>query len=182
MDTEEILLSDKGSPVEVTFHSSTEWRLEYNLENGWLSTDLMGGRASTGKFKVSASANKGESIRFLKLRLFTLDGHDSKEITVVQLSAYPSIVPESYSLVLPAADASFRLAVASNVEDSAIDIKCDAEWVSDMKMEERVLSFNVAENTSSVERKCVIQLEAKDSYGRVGEAVIKVSQAAPSKY
>lgn len=182
LDTEEILLSDKGSPVEVTFHSSTEWRLEYNLENGWLSTDLMGGRASTGKFKVSASANKGESIRFLKLRLFTLDGHDSKEITVVQLSAYPSIVPESYSLVMPAADASFRLAVASNVEDSAIDIKCDAEWVSDMKMEERVLSFNVAENTSSVERKCVIQLEAKDSYGRVGEAVIKVSQAAPSKY
>lgn len=182
IETGEVLLADNGSPVEVRFSSNSEWRLEYNLENGWMTTDLMGGRASTGSFKVSASVNKGESLRFLKLRLFTLDGNDSKEITVVQLSSYPSIVPESYSLVLPAADATFRLQLTANVEDDAIQVKCDADWISDIHVEEKVLVFDVSENSGTQERSCVLQLESADSFGRVGEAVVKLSQAAPSKY
>lgn len=182
LESDEILVSDNGAPVEVRFTSTSEWRLEYNLENGWLSTDLMGGRPSTGKFSVRASANKGESLRFLKLRLFTLDGKDSKEITVVQLSSYPSIVPESYSLVLPAADAIFKLALTANVEDDAISARCDADWISNIRIEERVLLFDVSENSGTSARSCVLVLESRDGYGRVGEAVIKVSQAAPSKY
>lgn len=182
LESDEILVSDNGSPVEVRFKSSSEWRLEYNLENGWLSTDLMGGRASTGKFTVRASANKGESIRIQKLRLFTLDGNDSKEITVIQLSSYPSIVPESYSLVLPAAEASFKLNLVANVEDDAIVVKSSADWISNVRIEERVLNFDVAANNGTDGRSGVLQLECLDAYGRAGEAVVKVSQAAPSKY
>lgn len=182
LESDEILMSDNGSPVEVRLKSSSDWRLEYNLENGWLSTDLMGGRASTGKFTVRASANKGESIRVLKLRLFTLDGNDSKEMTVIQLSSYPSIVPESYSLVLPAAEASFKLNLVANVEDDAIAVKSSADWISNVRIEERVLNFDVAANNGTDGRSGVLQLECLDAYGRAGEAVVKVSQAAPSKY
>lgn len=182
LETNQILIPDTGAPVEFHFNSTTEWRLEYNLENGWMTTDLMGGRATTGKFVVSAKANESESIRILKLRLLTLDGNDAKEITVAQLSSYPSIVPESYSLVLPAADAAFKLQLTANVDDGAIQIKNGMDWISDLRIEEKVLMFNVDENTSALERSGILELVCKDEYGRVGEAVIKVAQAAPSKY
>ena len=180
--SDEIYISDNGSPVEVRLTSTAPWRLEYNLENGWLSTDLMGGRASTDRFRVSARVNTSESLRLLKIRVQTVDGADSKELTVIQLSSYPSIVPESCSLVVPAADASYRISLAANVEDDAITFSCDAGWLEDIRIEEGTLCFSTQENFGTSGRGTVIQLESSDLYGRTGEAVIRVMQSAPSKY
>lgn len=180
--SDEIYISDNGSPVEVRLTSTAPWRLEYNLENGWLSTDLMGGRASTDRFRVSARVNTSESLRLLKIRVQTVDGADSKELTVIQLSSYPSIVPESCSLVVPAADASYRISLTANVEDDAITFSCDAGWLEDIRIEEGMLCFSTQENVGTSGRGAVIQLESADSYGRTGEAVIRVLQSAPSRY
>lgn len=182
LESDKIYISDKGTPVEVRLSSTTDWRVEYNLENGWLSTDLMGGKQSTGRFYVSASVNKSESIRLLKLRLQTVDGADTKELTVIQLSSYPSIVPDSYSLVVPAADAEYRVSLTANVSEDAIEISCDVPWIKDFVIEEDVLSFKVEENDGPDSRTTTLLLESEDTFGRTGEAVIKILQSAPSRY
>lgn len=182
LEKDEIIMSDSGAPVEVKFTSATEWRIEYNLENGWLSTDLMGGRPSTGKFTVRGSANKGESMRIVKIRLFSLDGNESKEITVIQLSAYPSIVPETYSMVLMAADATYKIPFTANVPDEDIYVKASEDWITNLRIEESVLEFDALPNTGETSRTCVLELLCSDEFGRAGEAVIKLSQSAPSKY
>ena len=43
--SDRILVSDAGTPVEVQVDANMEWRLEYDTDNGWMSTDLMGGKA-----------------------------------------------------------------------------------------------------------------------------------------
>lgn len=182
LEEDQVIMSDSGAPVEVCFRSATEWRIEYDLENGWLTTDLMGGRSSNCKFTVRGSANKGESVRVLKIRLFSLDGKDSKEITVMQLSSYPSIIPDSYSIVLTAADASYKIPITSNVQDDLIAIRSAADWIEDIRIEDSVLKFNALQNDSPDYRTCTLELLHEDEYGRTGEAVIKLSQAAPSQY
>ena len=182
LEKDEVIMSDSGAPVEVCFRSATGWRIEYDLENGWLTTDLMGGRPSTGKFTVRGSANKGESVRVLKIRLFSLDGKDSKEITVMQLSSYPSIIPDSYSIVLTAADALYKIPITSNVPDDFITIRSAVDWIKDIRIEDSVLKFNALQNNSPAYRTCTLELLHEDEYGRTGEAVIKLSQAAPSQY
>ena len=182
LEKDEIIMSDSGAPVEVKFTSTTEWRIEYNLENGWLSTDLMGGRPSTGKFTVRGSANKGESMRIVKIRLFSLDGNESKEITVIQLSAYPSIVPDAYSMVLTAADATYKIPITANVQDEEISVKASQDWITNLRIEESVLKFDALPNDEESSRSCALELLCSDEFGRSGEAVIKLFQSAPSKY
>ena len=182
LEKNEIIVPDSGAPVEVRFSSTTDWRIEYNLENGWLTTDLMGGRPETGVFTVKASANKSESVRVLKIRIFTLDGRDSKEIAVMQLSSYPSIIPDAYSLVLTAAESNYKIPLTSNVTDDAISVLSSADWVTNIRIEESVLKFTALQNEGTVARTCVLDLECSDEYGRSGDAVIKLHQAEPSKY
>ena len=43
--SDRILLSDVGTPVHVALDANMEWRIEYDTDNGWMSTDLMGGQA-----------------------------------------------------------------------------------------------------------------------------------------
>ena len=182
LEKNEIILSDSGAPVEIRFSSTTDWRIEYNLENGWLTTSLMGGRPGSSSFTVKGSVNNGESVRVLKIRLFTLDGKDSKEITIIQLSSYPSIIPDTYSLVLTAAESNYKIPLTANVTDDAISIVSSADWISDMRIEESILKFTALQNKGAVARTCVLELEYSDEYGRNGEAVIKLQQAEPSKY
>ena len=52
LEKDEVIMSDSGAPVEVCFRSATGWRIEYDLENGWLV--LFGIAGFTLLFAVAA--------------------------------------------------------------------------------------------------------------------------------
>ena len=182
LKSERVTLSDAGTPVQVRIDADSEWRLEYDTDNGWLSTDLMGGKATTKSFMVEASANNSESLRFLTIRIFTLNGGAERELTVVQLSSYPTIELSTTQMSLMAASSTYKLAVTTNIEETEdIVITPSQNWIRDARIEEGVLIFTADENESEV-RSCSLQLEYTDENGRVAEAIVKVRQAAPSLY
>lgn len=182
LKSERVTLSDAGTPVQVRIDADSEWRLEYDTDNGWLSTDLMGGKATTKSFMVEASANNSESLRFLTIRIFTLNGGAERELTVVQLSSYPTIELSTTQMSLMAASSTYKLAVTTNIEETEdIVITPSQNWIRDARIEEGGLIFTADENESEV-RSCSLQLEYTDENGRVAEAIVKVRQAAPSLY
>ena len=184
LPSDRILLSDAGTPVKVALDANMEWRIEYNTGNGWMSTDLMGGKASTKSFSVKGTANNGESLRSEVIRIFPIDHSMEKEITVIQLSSYPSILFESTSVMeLMAAEASYSLAFTANIPEDAITVKASQDWIKNpVTTEDGYLKFTAEENETASSREAYMELRYDDENGRTAEAIVKVKQAAPSIY
>ena len=182
--SDRILVSDAGTPVEVQVDANMEWRLEYDTDNGWLSTDLMGGKASTKSFTVEGTENTGSSIRSEKIRIFTSDRASEKEITVIQLSSYPAIIFESTSIMsLMAAEAEYSVSFTANIPIDGIVAEASADWLKDVSItEDGHLVFTASENETDDLRQGYIELSYDDENGRRAEAIVKVEQAAPSIY
>lgn len=181
--SDRVLISDIGTPVHVEIDANTEWRIEYDTDSEWFSTDLMGGKASTKGFNASATANTSESIRSIKVRVFTSDHAVEKELTIIQLSSYPFISFESSQMSLVAASATYKLPLMTNIADeSNIIIIASEDWITESSVSDGILKFTSSENTGPSPRSCSIQLEYTDENGRTAESILKVSQAAPSKY
>ena len=129
--SDRILISDAGTPVLVSLDANIEWRIEYDTDNGWMSTDLMGGKASTKGFMVEGTENTGESLRYQTIRVFTVDHAAEKEVTVIQLSSYPAIIFESTSMMtLMAAEARYSIAFTANVPNDGIKATPSADWLN----------------------------------------------------
>ena len=158
--SDRILVSDAGTPVEVQVDANMEWRLEYDTDNGWLSTDLMGGKASTKSFTVEGTENTGSSIRSEKIRIFTSDRASEKEITVIQLSSYPAIIFESTSIMsLMAAEAEYSVSFTANIPIDGIVAEASADWLKDVSItEDGHLVFTASENKTDGLRQGHIKL------------------------
>ena len=182
--SDRILISDAGTPVEVALDANIEWRLEYDTNNGWMSTDLMGGKASTKSFTVKGTVNNGESLRSEVIRIFPIDHSVEKEITIIQLSSYPSILFESTSVMeLMAAEASYSLAFTANIPEDEITVKASQDWIKNPAVTDGgYLKFTAADNTTETSREAYMELKYDDENGRTAEAIVKVRQAAPSIY
>ena len=181
--SDRILLSDVGTPVHVALDANMEWRIEYDTDNGWMSTDLMGGQASTKGFMVEGTQNSAASIRSQKIRVFTVDRASEKEITVIQLSSYPAIVFESTAtMALMAAETGYSIAFTANIPMDRIVAEPSVDWLKDVAVsEDGHLTFTATENTEQL-RQGYIELSYQDDNGRRAEAIVKVEQAAPSIY
>lgn len=184
LPSDRILVSDAGTPVAVLLDANMEWRLEYDTDNGWMSTDLMGGKASTKSFMVEGTENAGASIRSEKIRIFTADRASEKEITVIQLSSYPAIIFESNSIMsLMAAEAEYSVSFTANIPLDGIVAEASADWLKNVSItEDGHLVFTASENETDDLRQGYIELSYDDENGRRAEAIVKVEQAAPSIY
>ena len=184
LPSDRILVSDAGTPVAVRLDANMEWRLEYDTDNGWMSTDLMGGKASTKSFMVEGTENAGASIRSEKIRIFTADRASEKEITVIQLSSYPAIIFESTSVMaLMAAEAEYSVSFTANIPLDGIVAEASADWLKNVSItEDGHLVFTASENETDDLRQGYIELSYDDENGRRAEAIVKVEQAAPSIY
>ena len=182
--SDRILISDAGTPVEVALDANIEWRLEYDTNNGWMSTDLMGGKASTKSFTVKGTVNNGESLRSEVIRIFPIDHSVEKEITIIQLSSYPSILFESTSVMeLMAAEASYSLAFTANIPEDDITVQASQDWLMNPDVtDDGYLKFTAAKNETATSREAYMELKYEDENGRTAEAIVKVKQAAPSIY
>ena len=164
LPSDRILVSDAGTPVEVQLDANMEWRLEYDTDNGWMSTDLMGGKASTKSFTVEGTENTGASLRSAKIRVFTVDRASEKEITVIQLSSYPAIIFESNSIMsLMAAEAEYSVSFTANIPLDGIVAEASADWLKNVSItEDGHLVFTASENETDDLRLGYLELSYDD--------------------
>ena len=181
LTSDRILISDAGTPVEVALDANVEWRLEYDTANGWMSTDLMGGKASTKSFTVKGTENAGESLRSAKIRIFTIDHAVEKEITVIQLSAYPAIAFQTTAtMALSYKEKEYEVAFTATIPVADITCEVSADWLTGVSLDEEnsMLVFTAAENPEMLSRQAYIVLSYTDENGRMAEAILKVEQEA----
>ena len=185
LTSDRILISDAGTPVEVALDANVEWRLEYDTANGWMSTDLMGGKASTKSFTVKGTENAGESLRSAKIRIFTIDHAVEKEITVIQLSAYPAIAFQTTAtMALSYKEKEYEVAFTATIPVADITCEVSADWLTGVSLDEEnsMLVFTAAENPEMLSRQAYIVLSYTDENGRMAEAILKVEQEAAAGF
>ena len=185
LTSDRILISDAGTPVEVALDANVEWRLEYDTANGWMSTDLMGGKASTKSFTVKGTENAGESLRSAKIRIFTIDHAVGKEITVIQLSAYPAIAFQTTAtMALSYKEKEYEVAFTATIPVADITCEVSADWLTGVSLDEEnsMLVFTAAENPEMLSRQAYIVLSYTDENGRMAEAILKVEQEAAAGF
>ena len=185
LTSDRILISDAGTPVEVALDANVEWRLEYDTANGWMSTDLMGGKASTKSFTVKGTENAGESLRSAKIRIFTIDHAVEKEITVIQLSAYPAIAFQTTAtMALSYKEKEYEVAFTATIPVADITCEVSADWLTGVSLDEEnsMLAFTAAENPEMLSRQAYIVLSYTDENGRMAEAILKVEQEAAAGF
>ena len=185
LTSDRILISDAGTPVEVALDANVEWRLEYDTANGWMSTDLMGGKASTKSFTVKGTENAGESLRSAKIRIFTIDHAVEKEITVIQLSAYPAIAFQTTAtMALSYKEKEYEGAFTATIPVADITCEVSADWLTGVSLDEEnsMLVFTAAENPEMLSRQAYIVLSYTDENGRMAEAILKVEQEAAAGF
>ena len=185
LTSDRILISDAGTPVEVALDANVEWRLEYDTANGWMSTDLMGGKASTKSFTVKGTENAGESLRSAKIRIFTIDHAVEKEITVIQLSAYPAIAFQTTAtMALSYKEKEYEVAFTATIPVADITCEVSADWLTGVSLDEEnsMLAFTAAENPEMLSRQAYIVLSYMDENGRMAEAILKVEQEAAAGF
>ena len=185
LTSDRILISDAGTPVEVALDANVEWRLEYDTANGWMSTDLMGGKASTKSFTVKGTENAGESLRSAKIRIFTIDHAVEKEITVIQLSAYPAIAFQTTAtMALSYKEKEYEVAFMATIPVADITCEVSADWLTGVSLDEEnsMLVFTAAENPEMLSRQAYIVLSYTDENGRMAEAILKVEQEAAAGF
>ena len=185
LTSDRILISDAGTPVEVALDANVEWRLEYDTANGWMSTDLMGGKASTKSFTVKGTENAGESLRSAKIRIFTIDHAVEKEITVIQLSAYPAIAFQTTAtMALSYKEKEYEVAFTATIPVADITCEVSADWLTEVSLDEEnsMLVFTAAENPEMLSRQAYIVLSYTDENGRMAEAILKVEQEAAAGF
>ena len=185
LTSDRILISDAGTPVEVALDANVEWRLEYDTANGWMSTDLMGGKASTKSFTVKGTENAGESLRSAKIRIFTIDHAVEKEITVIQLSAYPAIAFQTTAtMALSYKEKEYEVAFTATIPVADITCEVSADWLTGVSLDEEnsMLVFTAGENPEMLSRQAYIVLSYTDENGRMAEAILKVEQEAAAGF
>ena len=185
LTSDRILISDAGTPVKVALDANVEWRLEYDTANGWMSTDLMGGKASTKSFTVKGTENAGESLRSAKIRIFTIDHAVEKEITVIQLSAYPAIAFQTTAtMALSYKEKEYEVAFTATIPVADITCEVSADWLTGVSLDEEnsMLVFTAGENPEMLSRQAYIVLSYTDENGRMAEAILKVEQEAAAGF
>lgn len=185
LPSDRILISDAGTAVKVELDANMEWRLEYDTDNGWMSTDLMGGKASTKSFTVKGTENTGASLRSGKIRIFTIDRASEQEITVIQLSTYPAIAFQTTTAMqLSDEEAEYNAPFTATMPVADITCEASADWLKNISLDEEsgILVFTAEANPSILSRQAHIVLSYMDENGRVAEAILKVEQEAAAGF
>ncbi len=165
----------------VSVNANKDWRIEYDTDLPWISTDIMGGPASIKEFKIMVKENIDPVLRFTKIRVFTIDKAMEYELTVSQIPTNPVItLAQTYGVNPEAQD--FSLAVTANIPETEIVVSCvypedgAKDWIESAVVEEGFLNVHVANNPSSKDRTAEIKLDYTDEYDRTASAKLTISQ------
>lgn len=126
-----IYLPAEAGIRHVLVDATTEWRLEYDTSTPWMSTDLHGGKSNRKYFTISFLENPNTSARTCRIKVFTSDGNDVKEITVIQRSQ-PSVISFSVEeLEIECWAGTYSMNFSDNIIDkSGLKFSTDSDWIT----------------------------------------------------
>lgn len=126
-----IYLPAEAGVKHVLVDATTEWRLEYDTSTPWMSTDLHGGKPNRKYFTISFLENPNTSARTCKIKVFTSDGNDAKEITVIQ-RRQPSVISFSVEeLEIECWAGTYSMDFSDNIIDkSGLKFSTDSDWIT----------------------------------------------------
>lgn len=131
VESEVIYLPAESGKRHVLVDATTEWRLEYNTSTPWMSTDLHGGKSNRKYFTISFLENPNTSARTCRIKVFTSDGNDVKEITVIQ-RRQPSVISFSVEeLEIECWAGTYSMNFSDNIIDkSGLKFSTDSDWIT----------------------------------------------------
>ena len=126
-----IYLPAEAGVKHVLVDATTEWRLEYDTSTPWMSTDLHGGKSNRQYFTISFLENPNTSARTCRIKVFTSDGNDVKEITVIQ-RRQPSVISFSVEeLEIECWAGTYSMNFSDNIIDkSGLKFSTDSDWIT----------------------------------------------------
>lgn len=126
-----IYLPAEAGVKHVLVDATTEWRLEYDTSTPWMSTDLHGGKPNRKYFTISFLENPNTSARTCRIKVFTSDGNDVKEITVIQ-RRQPSVISFSVEeLEIECWAGTYSMNFSDNIIDkSGLKFSTDSDWIT----------------------------------------------------
>lgn len=126
-----IYLPAEAGVKHVLVDATTEWRLEYDTSTPWMSTDLHGGKSNRKYFTISFLENPNTSARTCRIKVFTSDGNDVKEITVIQ-RRQPSVISFSVEeLEIECWAGTYSMNFSDNIIDkSGLKFSTDSDWIT----------------------------------------------------
>ena len=126
-----IYLPAEAGVKHVLVDATTEWRLEYDTSTPWMSTDLHGGKPNRKYFTISFLENPNTSARTCRIKVFTSDGNDVKDITVIQ-RRQPSVISFSVEeLEIECWAGTYSMNFSDNIIDkSGLKFSTDSDWIT----------------------------------------------------
>ena len=168
----------KAGSEHVLVYSKSRWKVAFEEAADWLTLDRTEGEGN-GEFIVKFTENAG-LMRRAKL-LISASGVDKViPFTINQEGALgnPKLsfaVTEKTYIAWAVSDA---LEFNANVPEDEIKAVASEDWITDLKIEDGKLNFNVAENTTGQDRTAALSLEYTDIDKNVYRAVATISQTA----
>lgn len=131
VEGEVIYLPAEAGVKHVLVDATTEWRLEYDTSTQWMTTDLHGGKSNRKYFTISFLENLNTSPRTCKIKVYTSDQNDSKEITIIQ-RRQPSVLQFSAEeLEIECWAGTYSMAFMDNIVDKEnIRFSTDSDWIT----------------------------------------------------
>ena len=131
VESEVIYLPAESGKRHVLVDATTEWRLEYNTSTPWMSTDLHGGKPNRKYFTVSFLENPNSSPRTCMIEVYTSDGNDRKEITIIQRRRPSTIQFDKEELVVECWAGTYSASFSDNILDRQdIKFSTDSDWIT----------------------------------------------------
>jgi hypothetical protein len=131
VEGEVVYLPAEAGVKHILVDATTEWRLEYDTSTPWMSTDLHGGKPNRKYFTVSFLENPNSSPRTCRIEVYTSDGNDRKEITVIQSRRPSTIQFDKEELVVECWAGTYSASFSDNILDRQdIKFSTDSDWIT----------------------------------------------------
>lgn len=162
--------SSSASILVSSSETSLAWGIKCVLDDSWCTYQKLG-----KELIVSVKDNNSTSPRSTTFSVVI--GEEHKEIEVRQdFIKYLNISQSSLNIGHSRQD--INIAVECNLDNSAVNVECESDWLSDISFENNALSFKVSRNYSQdSERSATIRLSYEDM-----SSEIVVTQAFISGY
>ena len=181
LQSRRVVLSAETGITSVTVYSNTSWTVHFFPEVSWAGLDRLSGRNTSGVyFSYAANYNLAR-----KVALAFEAGGVRDTVWMVQKGglANPSIALSPQTLSLGAGETSGSAAVTTNLRSDWKDVvwKIDyidgnPDWITEVRLSETMLSFDLLPNTGDSVRKAVITLSHTDAEDNEIKAMLTINQ------
>lgn len=181
-DDPEMIVGPESGTTNVVVRSNTTWKIQTDAD--WLSFNIIEG-AQGASIIISYKKNESKTeIRETNVIVSTIDGQSTASLPFKQMPVDP-VAEFDGEVFAESEGGSYTAKLITNIQDNgggefSFSVNYAAEdgieWVSNIKLVNNILSFDIDENSSPENRLAVIIVNYMDDFGRVAEAYLRVTQ------